>query len=161
MDCKEEWYLSSDGEYYGPGAYGSRDEAVNAGWEMYRQVRDGEREWNDLYPDGIDADSVVAPTYYVGRRQDWWPAVDEDYMLDCVAEQAQDYAGEFADGWLRDVGEGQRGLLRSMLQEAFDKWLAETGNEPAFFMVELSEEVDPRRFEVEGFAAAGVEGGPR
>ena len=144
-----EWYLSSDGEYYNAGCYPDRDSAMNAGIEMYWRVARGEEKWNDLYPDGPD--SLFPPTFWVGRKQEWWPCVDEDYMLDCVIEQADDYAGEFAEGWM-DVSKEDREKLRGMLQEAFDKWIRETGNEPTFFMIECSEEIDPRDYEITGEA---------
>ena len=145
--AKEEWYLSSDGEYYNSDVYGSRDEAINAGWDLFHKVDTGEDEFNDLYPNGKDDWSFIDPTFYVGKRMDWWPSVDEDDMLDCVIEQADDYAGEFAEGWL-DVPKEQRELLRGMLQKTFDEWIKETRNEPTFFMIEQSAEIDPRDFEI-------------
>ena len=85
---------------------------------------------------------------------DWWPSVDEDYLLDSVIEQAYDYAGEFSEGWL-DVPKEQRELLREMLQKAFDKWIEETGNQPTFFMIGQSEVIDPRDFEIVDEPCAG------
>ena len=142
----ESWYLSSDGEYYMVGEYGSKDEAICAGLEMFEEVGSGKRSWNDLY-DVRESWLLDYPTFWVGKKMEWWPSVDEDYMLDCVIEQADDYAGEFADGWL-EVTKEEREKLRDMLQETFDRWLRETGNEPKFFMICESSEIDPRKYEL-------------
>lgn len=146
-NAKQEWYLSPDGEHFNVGEYDSRDEAVFEGVKMLRAVDTGQVAFNDLYPDGKAGWTALDPSFYVGKRMDWWPYVDEDYLLDCVIEQADNYAGEFAEGWL-DVPEEQRELLRGMLQKTFDKWIEETGNQPTFFMIGQSEIIDPRDFEI-------------
>lgn len=153
-DAKHEWYLSLDGEYFGVGSYGSRDAAINDGIRMFQSIDSGQEEFNELYPDGSLEWPYYGPGFFVGKRMDWWPAVDEDYMLDSVIEQAGDYAGEFAEGWL-DVPKEQRELLRGMLQKTFDKWIEETGNQPTFFMIEQSEIIDPRDFEIANASHAG------
>ena len=75
--AKQGWYLSPDGEYYDGYEYGSRDEAVFAGVEMFRAVDTGQDDFNDLYLDGKEDWMHCSPSFYVGKRMDWWPSIDE------------------------------------------------------------------------------------
>lgn len=109
----ERWHLSEDGETYDYDAYGSMEEAIEAGKQKF----------------GKD--------FYAGREIPWWPSVDEDVILSDLAYQAGEFAGESAEDW-PDVSKAEREELREKLQDVLDVWLLETRNEPNFFMVEDS-----------------------
>lgn len=141
------WHLSPDGEYFNLyDNYESREEAIAAGVQMYREVSTGEKTFNDLYQDELAWSSN--PTFYVGRRMDWWPSIDEDGVIDQAQLQAYEYAGEFSDGWLEELEADERVKLRKMLRGTFDDWMKETGNEPDFFMVEDFAMIDPRDYTI-------------
>lgn len=136
------WYLSRDGECFDVGPYGSRDEAINAGVKMYRDVaRPQGAIWNDLFSLSRAADE---PTFYVGRRVDYVPTIDADMVIEWLQSDAYEEGGECSDGWLDDVTSEERDKLQRALQTALDRWIKYTKNEPDFFMVPNVSEVDPR-----------------
>lgn len=112
----ERWHLSEDSYSYDYCPYGSMEDAVEAGRSDY-----GDEFW-------------------VGREVRFQPQVDEEKIIDEVRDQAYEFAYEYAEDWLLSVTEKDAEMLRDMLQEAFELWMFETGNEPNFFIV-----VDTRR----------------
>ena len=139
-EANGEWHLSRDGEAYGADAYASRDEAVADAIAMWDSVVSGRAKATELF---CEEDARLGRSrFHVGRRMEWRHEVDEDSVIYEAQEDACDYAGEYAEGWLDDLSAADREKLRARLQEAFDGWLAETGREPSFFMVEFSEELD-------------------
>lgn len=115
-DAVERWHASEDSYDFDYDAYGSMEDAVEGGKCEYG----GE--------------------FWVGREVRFQPQVDEDKIIDEVRDQAYEFADEYAEDWLLSVAEKDAKKLRDMLQEAFELWMFETGNEPDFFMV-----VDTRR----------------
>ncbi|MBQ3328455.1 MAG: hypothetical protein IJG88_00710 [Eggerthellaceae bacterium] len=141
----EVWHLSRDGERYGLyDRYPSRDAAVMAGVGMYEEVAYGRRPLNDLYDEELAWASD--PRFYVGKEVEWWPSIDEYDIIERAQIEADDFAGEFADGWLDVTDKYELDLLREMMQSAFDEWMKRTGNEPTFFCVECTEVIDPREY---------------
>lgn len=108
----ERWHLSEDGETYDYDAYGSMEDAIEAGKQKF----------------GND--------FYAGREVSWLPQIDEEKIIDDLRDQAYDFADEYADNWLISVKEKDLELLRKIMQEAFELWMFETGNQITFFMVE-------------------------
>lgn len=120
--------------------YETRGEAVNAGVEMYRCALSG--DGNELF--SSEAARSAAPSFLVGRVEEWWPVINEDSIIEEMQDQAYDAAGEWADLWLAHQPQAELEQLRSALQRAFDEWIAATGNEPDFYTVDDIDEIDPR-----------------
>jgi hypothetical protein len=66
---------------------------------------------------------------YVGVVENYVPAIDGEYIVDYLREQAYSECGECCDGWLDEVDEES---LETKLNEALQEWLEETKQQPAF-----------------------------
>lgn len=137
------WWLSSDGEYYGIGPYDSKDEAIFAGIEMYREVTSGAVSWNDLY---CTDDGTEYPEFWVGRESDFVPTIYSAEVVDALEDHAYTHAGDAASGWLYDLPAEALDMLEKALNAALGRWLKYVKREPSFFGVEDEEEIDPRNY---------------
>lgn len=143
-DKPEIWHLSYDGHHFNLyDQYPCREAAIQGGIDLYKDVAFGRHATNDLYQDELAW--TKDPTFYIGKQIDWWPTVDEDDIIERMQMEADDFAGEYSDGWLDVTDKYDRDLLREMLQSAFDEWMKKTHNEPWFFMVEQTELINPRK----------------
>jgi len=145
------WYLSRDGEVYDVGPYASRDEAILDGLGMWRQVTAPDAPavpLTDLYQYDLFAGLEDDPTFYVGRRVDHVPTIDADMVVEGLQSDAYEECGECSEGWLDGVSARERDRLRRALQTALDRWLRHVGEEPTFFTVTDTSEVDPRDYEI-------------
>lgn len=116
------WSWSLDGDIYSV-PVPSREEAIEGGLEEARMA---------------DFES-----FCVGRCSFFdEDVIDADSVLDRAAEIAGDMFGEFSEGWLSGVPDEDVRSLGDSLNDAFRKWLRETGNSPRFFYVSDEEEFD-------------------
>ena len=74
-------------------------------------------------------------TVYIGEVWDFEPKVDVDSVIERIQDDAEDEAGECADYYLEGVKIADKQKLQEMLTETFNKWAAETFNEPRFSVV--------------------------
>ena len=88
-----------------------------------------------------------AKTVHIGRVYKFVPVVAAWRIIDQLQDMAVDEADEVAYDYLKDVSDDDENKLEAMLTETFNKWAAETGNEPNFFTVE----------EVEAYSLEGQE----
>lgn len=121
----EIWFASTDEEHWdGAEEYATREEAIAEAPAYF----------------GMDENT----RFWVGRK------VDVDYhsdwasrLIDDMAENACDEAGDAADGWLTSKAtKAQRDELTLAVKIAIDEWLKRHGHEPLFFALEkVSEHV--------------------
>lgn len=120
MKPTEKWAYSLDGEYYYSGSYDSFEKALTDG------IKDAKAEgYNKVY---------------IGRVMEFVPRVDADNVIDNIAQDAYDKAGEFSMDYLEGVSVSDRLKLETMLTETFNQWAKETNNEPRFYTVEETSE---------------------
>lgn len=81
-----------------------------------------------------------AEVVYIGRVYEFEPKVDVDSIIERLQDDAEDEAGECADYYLEGVKIADRLKLQEMLTETFNKWAAETYNEPTFYIVKETQE---------------------
>ena len=130
---QERWVISSDGERFNADFYGTREEAVEDGRE--------------LWPDEV---------FFVGKAVD--PQPPEDYFdcddwLDSVSEQ-EDYGGDWADDWNESTKE-QRAELDAEVRAVMAAWLDRHKLRPTFFVVRSIKSVGPADAEIK--LAGGAE----
>ncbi|MGM9519766.1 MAG: hypothetical protein ACI3WS_03725 [Phascolarctobacterium sp.] len=117
MKPTDKFSYSFDGERY-EGWFDSIEEALN---EAREEVKD--------YPEG-------AEDVYIGRVYEYEPYVDAVRVIELVQYDAMVEADDAARFYLDNVKKEDWQKLEEMLTETFNKWAAETGNEPNFFTVE-------------------------
>ena len=145
----DQWYLSRDGEVFDVGPYGSQDDALAAGLEMYRDLSQPIALLSDLYYDGwLRDDTGFDPSFHVGRRINHVPTIDADMVIEWLQSNAYEECGECSEGWLDDVPAEELDRLQRALQTALDRWLRHVGEKPTFFTVTDTSEVDPRDYEI-------------
>ncbi|MGM9519545.1 MAG: hypothetical protein ACI3WS_02610 [Phascolarctobacterium sp.] len=81
-----------------------------------------------------------AEVVYIGRVYEFEPCVDVDLVIERIQDDAEDETGECADDYLDCVRLADLQKLESMLTETFNKWAAETYNEPNFNIVKEIQE---------------------
>lgn len=77
----------------------------------------------------------------VGTTAKFIPDVDAEGILERLAEDAYEYAGEAAEGWLNYTKE-QIQALSDKLTAGISEWLKETGQEPHFYQINNIREVE-------------------
>ena len=75
-------------------------------------------------------------TVYIGHVCRFKPVVNAESVIEEIQNDADNEADEASYGYLEDVSIVDLNKLQAMLTETFNKWAAETGNEPNFFIVE-------------------------
>lgn len=73
---------------------------------------------------------------YIGYVCRFKPTVNAESVITEIQDGADYQADEVACGYLEDVSIVDLNKLQAMLTETFNKWAAETGNEPNFYTVE-------------------------
>ena len=79
-------------------------------------------------------------TVYIGYVCRFKPVVNAESVITEIQDDADNEADEASYGYLEDVSIVDLNKLQAMLTETFNKWAAETGNEPNFFIVEEIQE---------------------
>ena len=97
---------------------------------VHEALADAKVEAAQEYPAG-DIDKV-----YIGDVCEFKPTVNAEAVIEAIQNDADDEADEASLDYLEDVGIADLNKLEVMLTETFNKWAAETGNEPNFFTVE-------------------------
>jgi hypothetical protein len=115
------WGVSTDEESF-HGHYATKEEALAAA-QSELALAPGQRFW-------------------VGGGGLWRPGRcgDADRILEYLAESAGDDCGEIAEDWLSDVSREDKEALESDLHAVVMAWLRRTGNLPAFYCCETTEE---------------------
>lgn len=91
---------------------------------------------------GIEYKSDVDDrVFYVGQKERFAPSVDADSILEYIAENAYDEAGEVSEGFLDDVSRKEINSLEERLNKVLMEWMEETNNLPAFWLVHNVEKV--------------------
>jgi hypothetical protein len=107
------WSFSSNEEYF-EGRYSG---PLEAALEAFSQDEDLQAVW-------------------VGRNVVPPRLVDEDLVIERVAERTTEESGEWAEGYLLNVPKAVREDLKRELQAAWDRWEARHGMAPAWWNVE-------------------------
>ena len=95
---------------------------------VHEALADAKVEAAQEYPAG-EIDKV-----YIGYVCKFKPTVNAESVITGIQDDA-DYQADACD-YLEDISVADLNKLEVMLTETFNKWAAETGNEPNFFTVE-------------------------
>lgn len=145
----DKWDITNDSEIFLGYELNSRDDAIQQGvyqyqcathgghnTDLFHWVKTGDDDWVDW--------ELSGHKFYIGRKVDFVPHVDAMCVLECIAQDAYDMAGEISEGYLdwSYFKEGELDDLQQSLQKAFDDWVKRTDNEPRFYVVTDVEEID-------------------
>lgn len=121
------WCYSFNGENF-EGDFETKERAIE---EAIFYYKDDER----------DEDFI-----WVGQTKSVSTSVNVDGILEYLAEEAYDQAGEYAEGYLDNVTVGDQRMLESRMNEVLMSWMNEFKYEPRFFTVINSEKLDIRNY---------------
>jgi hypothetical protein len=112
----KKWCTSLDGEHYSGDAFDTKEEAINDGKVGY----------------GGDP-------FYVGQICEIKATqlLDIDWMLESMAERAQEEAGDAGEDYLCDVTKKQK----EDLEKTLEKWFKKNKLNPCFYGIENEEEI--------------------
>ena len=83
---------------------------------------------------------AIAEVYYhsfqVGQIVYFKPSVDVENVLERISENAYDECGDCGEDYLSDIYNLGTDRLKELLNEALDRWIKETNNEPNFYKIE-------------------------
>jgi len=79
----------------------------------------------------LDDDEITS--FYVGQIKSFVPSVDVGRIIDDIGEEAYEQCGEFGEEYLWHLPIEEINKLEELLNEALNKWLNETNNEPTFY----------------------------
>jgi hypothetical protein len=113
----DEYAFSHDGERF-DGSFATREEALH---------------------NGI-ADDPTRGKVWTGVQCSFDVRVEPSSVLDQLAGEAEDFAGEFAEGWLHRVPKAEEAELGDMLTSAFVAWMEKHGHAPTFYGIGAVEE---------------------
>lgn len=148
MNKTEKWMFHyGEDEQWDGDDYDTREEAIKYGREYATEyAEEQEMDDNEL------KEFLASGYFYVGEVCKFDPYVDADYVIDCISENAYEFAGEFSESYLsapglnaskekREQWKEKVDNLQERLTSVFKEWAKETGNEPTFFSIEGTEKV--------------------
>jgi hypothetical protein len=101
--------------------YETKEDAIKAGTEYYKQLKHDE-----IYiPNSFNVGQIDSVNIYV----------DADGVIDQVTNSVYDEVGEVSEGWLYHVSHDSLDELGEKLTEVFEQWLEDRGDKPSFFKV--------------------------
>lgn len=123
---EQAWFISSDGETFENCPYPSRDAAIEAGATLSRKSA-AISNFGDgtVFPE--------APSFWIGTASRFSYGISEESIIADAVENADFECGDCSEGWLSNLSNEELGKLQGILQQAWDEWLAETGNVPDFY----------------------------
>lgn len=81
-----------------------------------------------------------AERFAVGYLMAYAPQVDADAVLEQLQNDAVEFAGDDALGWLDHLKDGEKDALQVKLDAVLLEWLREMDQEPRFYSAELMQE---------------------
>ena len=135
----ENWLISLDDESYTNALEGFKtaEEAINHVKAMkVKDIKDLAEEQM------VDVEGKETINLYVARRVDMTIAFDVSTLLDALREDASDFNWEYSQDFLTRVTVEQQDSLEKYLVDAVKRWMKETDNEPHFFSVDNTYELE-------------------
>lgn len=118
-------YSVNNNEYFNGGICQTRKGAIKNGIKDIRERQ------------------IIMGTLYIGKVNYFVPTINADLILDTIAQDASDEAGEFTDGYLDNVNVEHVNELQEMMQKAYEKWENKHPEYMArFYLVTETEELD-------------------
>lgn len=133
----DKWCLSHDGEEFWEIQAVTREQAIDEGLYQFRRALAG-HDTDCFDPASMPKEGA---SFYIGTKTDYVPCVDEITVIEQLQMDAYEEYGEIAEDYLANVAPLEQELLKQKLQNAFDEWIKETGNEPWFYVVQEVEEI--------------------
>lgn len=124
MDGKWTFNFGDSEVWTNDAEYDTKEEAIQGGIEQAKE----------------EYETGNSVNFFVGQMEEYIPHVDADYLIECASEDASSEVGEVADGW-PDYKRADLDILNSRINEVFNNWLKEIGEEPTFYKVVNIEEV--------------------
>lgn len=69
---------------------------------------------------------------FIGELEDYIPVIDAINIIEELQEEAYNECGECSETWLDAINHKQTESLEERLNDALQKWLEETNNQPNF-----------------------------
>ncbi len=140
----DRWCVSGDGEYFWETEAVTREQAINEGLYEFRRALAG-HDTGCFDPADMPKEGA---SFYIGKRVDFIPTIDEITVIEQLQMDAYEECGEYGETFLDGLCPLDRALLKQKLQAALDEWLKETSLQPNFFTVkdvELIKVADHRK----------------
>lgn len=133
----DKWCLSHDGEGFWEVEAVTREQAIDEGLYQFRRALAG-RDTDCFDPWDMPKEGA---SFYIGKRVDFDPTIDEITVIEQLQMDAYEECGEYGETFLDGLCPLDRALLKQKLQAALDEWLKETSLQPCFFTVKDVEKI--------------------
>lgn len=130
-EATDRWCVSGDGECFWGTEAVTREQAIDEGLYQFRRALAG-HDTDCFDPSEMPEEGA---SFYIGKRVDFVPTVDEITVVEQLQMDAYEECGEYGETFLDDLFPLDRALLKQKLQAALDEWLKETSLQPNFFTV--------------------------
>lgn len=124
MENDGKWCVSlSDEHFSGYDFFNTKQEAIDAGRQEYKRLATSNSTFKDSDMLGGCLDDYSDGMFYVGQIVEYKPKLDVEVIIERLMDNAFDYLGDYAEGFLADLTGRQEDELERDLQVILDKWL--------------------------------------